>query len=335
MKKIIFFFLTVILFTSCLKFAEDDEIIPQEPFSDETKIDMVALTETYQYQIFYSIKNKDEVAKNLKSDWDLGFESSAQGWHIILNTSKYMHAGKSDAHSLNDVINSSQIQMRFDAATGNLDSTAIGDWRSNSPNVYIIDRGVDENGVITDFKKIIFENLEDNKYSFSYCDMDGANMQYYEIVKNPKKNFVAFSFDNDGEERNIEPNTNDWDMLFTQYSKLLFDGDEPFPMNVTGVLVNRNTFETAEIDNIAFEDIDAGSISEFHFFSYADVIGYDWKDLSGDVTSGNFTYVMRENLSYVLHNIVDDKYYKLRFKGFYNDSGEKGYPSFEYKQIIL
>ncbi|MEA3504791.1 MAG: HmuY family protein [Bacteroidota bacterium] len=335
MQKIVILFISTLLLTSCLKNIEEDDIIPQESFPSGSTIDMVALTETYKFQIYYSLENKKKVSKNIKSDWDLGFESTTNGWHIILNSSKHMKVGKSESTSLQEEINSAEIQMSFDAATGSLDSTAINNWRDESPKVYVIDRGSDENGTVLDFKKVIFEKLENEKYFFAFSDMNGTNIQNFEISKNPEKNFVSFSFNNNGEVKNIEPISTDWDILFTQYSKMLYDGETPFPMNVTGALINKSHIKTAEITNVSYENITADNIHAFNYLAYADVIGYDWKELSGDVTSGNFTYVMQENLCYVLHNTLSDKYFKLRFKGFYNKSGEKGYPSFEYQEIYF
>lgn len=69
------------------------------------------------------------------------------------------------------------------------------------------------------------------------------------------------------------------------------------------------------------------------FYSTAqDEIGYDWKDVVGDVTTGNVSYVVVEGLNYVVRD-SEGFYYKLRFISFYNDGGDKGYPTFEYQRL--
>jgi len=74
-------------------------------------------------------------------------------------------------------------------------------------------------------------------------------------------------------------------------------------------------------------------IAQALFYSQAlDEIGYDWKDVVGDVSSGNVTYVIVEGLNYVVLD-AEGYYYKLRFISYYNQSGEKGIPTFEYQRL--
>ena len=56
-----------------------------------------------------------------------------------------------------------------------------------------------------------------------------------------------------------------------------------------------------------------------------DIIGYEWKDYDFD----NAMYQVDPDKIYILKNRIGF-YYKLRFIDYYNSTGEKGYPTFEF-----
>lgn len=64
------------------------------------------------------------------------------------------------------------------------------------------------------------------------------------------------------------------------------------------------------------------------FSSNKNIIGFDWKyfDLQKN------QYYLYENKSYFIRH-ASGKYYKLHFIDFYNTSGVKGTPVFEYKEL--
>ena len=64
------------------------------------------------------------------------------------------------------------------------------------------------------------------------------------------------------------------------------------------------------------------------YSSNLDAIGYDWKYYNFEAGS----YTVTPGITYVIRNRTGF-YYKLRFIGFYNDVGQKGYPSIEYQQL--
>jgi hypothetical protein len=59
-----------------------------------------------------------------------------------------------------------------------------------------------------------------------------------------------------------------------------------------------------------------------------DAIGYDWKYYN--FTSG--VYTIRPKLNYVVQS-KSGYFFKLRFVGFYNQDGLKGYPVIEYQRL--
>ena len=122
---------------------------------------------------------------------------------------------------------------------------------------------------------------------------------------------------------------NSYDLLFTQYSTLLFTSEgAAYPYLVTGVLLNRGLV-TAAIDSVTnFSNITMVTAAKMNFSSALDVIGYDWKVFN--FTAG--VYTVRTGLNYVIKD-REGIYYKLRFIGFNNASGTKGYPVFEYQGL--
>jgi hypothetical protein len=121
-----------------------------------------------------------------------------------------------------------------------------------------------------------------------------------------------------------------WDLLFTQYTTLLFtDEGDPYPYLVTGVLTNYDFVEVAMDSIVDFENIDLNYAMGLEFSKNQDAIGYDWKELQGDVNSGSVYYEIVEGRNYIIKNRFG-LYAKLRFISFYNNEGKKGYPSFQY-----
>ena len=123
----------------------------------------VDMESNYKWQLFYSLKNNAVVSKNLKTIWDIGFETSADGYRIIINSAKFMFVSNMGNVSFNAVTDTSgfEANKKWDEASGNLDSTAIGDWR-NKNNVYLISRGYDELGVHLGFKKMQIQSQNQN-----------------------------------------------------------------------------------------------------------------------------------------------------------------------------
>jgi hypothetical protein len=340
MKKlhILFILSMMILLTSCFK--EDEKITPHDP--GDVKTEAIELTKDYRYQVYFDLGSGVVVSTNLKKDWDLGFECSPGGWHIILNTSNFMVAAATSLTDFNLQIDTVGYKWKFDVSSGNLDSTAIGKWieflptdsaKSYSNEVYVIDRGYDELGNLRGLKKIVFQGLENDTYTFRYANLDGTAENTFTVVKDPAVNYVFFSFDEGGKQVLLEPPKYDWHLLFTQYTTLLFtDEGDPYPYLVTGVLSNPSTTVVAQDTLYDFSSISLDIVDNLLYSKNQDEIGYDWKDIVGDVSSGNVSYVIVEGLNYVIRD-REGFYYKLRFISFYNDSGDKGYPTFEYQRL--
>ena len=324
------YIILLLALTSCF---EEDEMVPKHDPGNLTT-GTVELTETYKYQAFYDLETNTTVKQNLITEWDLGFETSDSGWHVILNTSKMMLAGNSGITDFETVKSSSGITMNFDPSHGNLDSSAVGNWYQVAEKipvslgiVYVIDRGTDENGEMLGEKKVKFDFQDENTYLLRFANLDGSAEKTMTIPKDTAINFVCFSFEKGIVE--IEPNKNSWDLQFGKYSTLLFtDVGDPYPYLVTGVLLN--PFKTfAEMDTIhQFDEVSFEIAEEQNLVSQKDIIGYEWKEYDFD----NGMYKVNPENIYILKNRIGF-YYKLRFIDYYNSTGEKGFPTFEFLRL--
>jgi len=329
-KQLIYIAGLVILLSSCFK--EDDPLPP--PTAQTTTIEM---GQYYLYQVYYDLINNMEVASNEKNDWDLGFESRDSSWHIVLNTSAFLVAANTGEKDFDAVTDTTGLTWYFDKSDGNPDSTAIGEWLNlsgsdtlYSNHVYVINRGYDHLGNVRGLRKIVFTHVDFESYAFKYADLSGENYNEFILQKTDSVNFVQFTFEEGGKQIDFEPITLSWDLLFTQYTTLLFtDEGYPYPYLVTGVLSNYDLVEVRIDSTINYDDIDINYALSLDYSKNKDAVGYDWKDLVGDVNSGNVYYEIVEDRNYIIRNRLG-LYFKLRFISFYNDQGDKGYPTFQY-----
>lgn len=319
MKNNILLLLTGFFFVACHK----DEI-PIEPHEsgDATEV-QVEMGQTYKSQLFYSLKDNSIISSNDKKIWDLGFESSANGWHIILNSSKGMAVHRSDL-DFDEIIDETGLEFdHWDTQTGNLDSTAIGNWQSED-KLYIIDLGHDDLGAHQGFSKMKIESVNSTSYSISYGDIADVTPQQQTITKNTENLYTFFSFQNGVV--TVAPPNETWDLEFTQYTHLFTSPDEAYI--VTGVLLNPYNTSATIIKNKSFNEIVYTDVVGLDYSSNLDVIGYSWKEYDFDqsiyTVDPSITYIVKTN---------EGLFYKLHFIDFYNSQGIKGYPKFEVQQL--
>ncbi len=328
----------VLLFAATSCFKEDARIVAHQPGTVASTV--IPMTKDYHVQVYFNLNQGKIVAQNGKSDWDLGFQSTSDGWQVILNTAVTMHVAHTGNTDINRPVQTSTLNWKFDTSDGSTNGNAIGTWYTLSgkpvskKEVLVIDRGLDERYTSRGYKKLIIDTPDDQgNYRIIFAELDGSNVQQLTIPKQTGINYVRVSLNNAGSILQPEPPTLGWDLLFTQYTTFIPGPDgKPYPYLVTGVLQNPAGC-IAAIDSVnSFEQVTFKTASMMSLSTSADLIGYDWKMLSGDPSQGPTTYLPRPKRVFI---IKDNKgyYYKLRFTGFYNDQGVKGYPTFDYQQL--
>lgn len=329
MRYLITYTLSALLLTGC--FLEDERVPPHE--QGDVLEGSVAMGTLYGTQVFYDLQQNIEAASVPVSAWDLSFACTEGDWTIRLNSAKFMYAGNSYDTSFQQVLDVETLDMLFDASHGDPDSTAIGEWMVleedsawSHRHVFLLDRGIDLAGNPLGLVKIQFEPAGGD-YLLRFANEGSSTETRYEVRRNPGMDQVYFSFENGMVD--VAPRPEQWTLLFSKYTTMLVTNEgENYPYIVNGVLLNpRGT--AAALDTIhEFSEIEISDTTGLDLTIRADVIGYEWKYYNFD--AGVYTivpgmnYVIRDRYGY---------YYKLRFVDFYNDTGEKGYPAFEYVRL--
>ena len=306
----------------CLK---DEE--PVKPTASGNVITRtIEMTPQYRYQVFYNLEEDSLKSRNLKWDWDLAFDASADGSVVRINGAKYMFSSRmptEDFLAVRDTQGS--FQKRRWEAVNTPDSVTIGSIKNNH-KVFWLDRGYDENGDQLPYVKIQFDSVDGQKYRLRVARLGKLDMpEIYEVTKDPSVNFVYFSLTTNKIVK-VEPPKTTWDVQFTQYMYTFFDPYTPYI--VTGVLLNSYQ-TTAAVDSMTgFAKIDRLFAQNMKLTNQIDVIGYNWKGFS----LNNQAYNINSQYTYVIKN-ANGLFYKLRFIGFFNASGQRGYPKFEYQKL--
>ncbi len=320
--KYYFLIVASVLFFSCEK-----KELPVKKYDRGNVITaQVAMEPNYKNQIWYRLSDNQIIKTNLRTDWDIAFESSATGYHIILNGANAVKVYKTNFTQLNQVNDTTGLAIKgqADMPSGNLDSTAFGNWPMNN-TVYIINRGYNEAGQLLGFYKMKMVSQTTTNYTFEYGDIFGSQTFQATVNKNEENNFNAFSFTTNAQ-INIEPKKTEYDLCFTQYTYLFHEPLQYY--QVTGVLNNRYNTRIAKISNKPFSEITINDTLGKTFGNNRDVIGYDWKTFN----LNNNLFTVDVTRCYIIN---DSKgfYYKLHFIDFYNTSGLKGFPKFEFIKL--
>ena len=178
----------------------------------------VNMTSNYKNQVWFSLSGNIVVSTNFKTDWDIAFEASVAGNHVILNSALGMRAYKTNHTQLSNVTDTAGMAAKetVDSPTGNLDSTAVGDWQLNN-TVYIINRGYSETGAVLGFYKLKILSASASSVTFEYADVFGSQTYQGTINKDNQYNFQAYSFSSH-QQLLIEPAKTSYDLCFTQFT---------------------------------------------------------------------------------------------------------------------
>ncbi len=294
----------------------------------EKNTSSVDLGEKYTKQCYFSLKNNAMVSSNTRQQWSLAFETAPDGFHVILNSSRNMFVYPTMKTDFASVKFSDRGEACWDRSCGSMDSTAIGDWRTNG-YVYIIDEGGDDNDVNQGLSKIQVLSVDANSYKIRVSKINNSNDVTLIVPKDTTYNYSYILIGNDPKVVMIEPPKDTWDITLTRYTYTFFD---PFTSYlVVGCLSNRYNTLVAEDSTSDFAGITLETAQAYTFSKDIDAIGFDWKQV-GSTTGGGTDYEVKQNKIYIIKT-AHDEYYKLRFVDFYNDQLQKGAPKWEYQRL--
>lgn len=302
----------------------------------------IPMGSNYADDFYYVLSDTTIVSQSARDNWDLAFKSTPDGYEIFLNSAKLMFAYNTGSTDFDETYTYQTYKRRWDDPTGN--GTAVGVWGSivttgvsSAKQVYLVDRGSDANDYWLGYKKVVFDDMVNGLYKVTFANLDGSDQHTIELQKADDQNFVYMSFDNEGEEVFPAPAKDTWDVRFVMYTNIFttdpgggipFSPGDTIPYLVNGVLLNPNGVTAAQTSDIAFNDLEYADLGNLQFSSDVNVIGWDWKNF----TLSNEGYAVDTSKVFVVKDL-NDSYFKLRFIDFYSDQGEKGYPTFELKQL--
>jgi len=328
--------LLLVTLSSCFK--EDERIEPMER-GEKTTV-TIEMTQQYKYQVYFSLEEGKAIATIDKQSHDLLFDSRPGRSGIYMNTANFMMAAATGKNNFQDVTSASGYNFQFDASSGHPDTLAIPGWftvngsdTAYSRQVFLINRGFDELGNQLGFRKIIFDSLKGNTYYFRHARLNENTGTQAQISKRPGRNFVNFSLGQQPGLVEAQPDSRLFDLIFTQYTTLLYTNTgQPYPYLVTGVLLNPENTWCAVDSTMQFDAITREHALEMEYTNKPDIVGYDWKRVVGDVSTGIVFYEVRSERNHLIKTKTG-YYFKMRFIGFYNNNGEKGYPTIEFQRL--
>lgn len=301
---------------------EKDEIAVEVHQPGDALEQQIAMGQDYRYRLFFDFETNGVVSSHVKTAWDLGFESAPKGFRIVLNSAKGMAVHRSE-HPFEDPVAVDDLDWKWDAPSGNLDSTAIGAWTAGNYR-YVVDRGYDQNGDHQGYGKLVVVSVSDHDYRIEYGALHETVPQTVVLFKDTSRSLTYFSFDSGV--LTIAPEKQQWDLVFTQYTHLF--SDPPTPYVVTGVLLNRYGTMAGMITDRDYTAVTYQHAANTALSAALNRIGYDWKQF--DFDSGSYTVL--PGTTYVVRTATG-MYYKMRFLDFHSASGEKGFPTFEFQQL--
>lgn len=244
-------------------------------------------------QIWYSLE-KGEVQKAALNSWHLGFEVSGITSSILFNSAAghtlYVYP-KGDTTDWDKIDTNGLVSWKacyntdtswgrgaFNVNLKKGDAFDLGWGVYNLNNHHVVGDSLyiikTANG---DAMKLWMERLAGGEYFFTTANLDGSNEVSSSVKKADfqGKNFAYFNLVS-GEEKDIEPKSADWDLLFTKYTTQIPAGPGLIlPYGVSGVLSNAGTVVNKVYpvdDPEAYSDHD-----NLPAHSSMNVIGYNWK----------------------------------------------------------
>lgn len=321
----------VVLLSSCWK-DEEPFILPSGAGELTSE---VSLGPNYDKMVYFNVNTQEFLIRDFAS-WDLSFQASENDFHIFLNTGNLMRVHETnltDFDATYAVVDG--LPWSFDASSGNIDSTAIGEWWSGTDGtskglVYVVDMdGPYVQNV--PYIKLQIEKADATGYWINVGELnDNTTNRSFFIPKSEKRNLAHFNINTGAVITDMEPEKDNWDLWFTSYNNVFYDqGPDPVPYQVRGVYQNSaNGVLIYEERTKSFDEIDIDYVGTLKLSAAADVIGYDWKDY--DQAAGRYT--VDNSRTYIIKT-VSGYYYKLRFVDYYDNNGLVGTPIFDLQRL--
>ncbi len=323
-------FILLLALTWLLSSCEKEESAIVLPPAGTAQSASVTMGPNYEKQVFFDFESGQAVYTSDPTSWDIAFEAAEGGYHLFLNGGQGVFTYNTHQTDMASVKSQPPSNAwLYDDPSGLPDGTAAGDWRSASGQskgeVYLFKLG---NGSI---QKLRMVSVNDGAYVLEWMPLSGSGVPtQVKLAKDTAYNFIYFSFSKGITQP--DPVKSAWDVVFTHYCDLVYDGSlgVAVPYLVTGALLNPSRTLAAADSVHDFTAIDLTTAAAARMNNSRNVIGYDWKTV--DLSGGSASYTVNRRKCYIL-NTRKEQLYKLHFLGFYSSTGDKGTPLFEYERL--
>jgi hypothetical protein len=320
--------LSLLTLSSCFK---ENTIAPID-LSTQGKTFTAAMGPDYIPQIYFNLQTAEFVGQHSRFEYDLAFDCENNKFNVWLNGAKLMQTIRTGKTDFDEVIAKDTLVGRksVEFGYGIPDSSALGIWGnypSSKKEVFLVQLGVDKFGESLGYRKLQILDYTTG-YNIKYSLLDGSGVREAFIPKDDNRQYVFYSL-TEHLVKNLEPEKDQWDLVFTMYSTYFYK--EKLAYIVNGVLTNTTRSQAYLIDSTSsFESITKQQVnlSELNS-SRRDGIGYEWK--AYDLSGGTNSYAVNTKYNYIIKS--DNRLFKLRMLDFYGTDGSRGYPKFEYEEL--
>jgi hypothetical protein len=308
MRLVISSLILLLSLTSCIK-----EELPKPVVINNDAIYSVSLGKDYPNQVFFDLENPDNKISISKFDWDLWFTKEGL---VRINT------GRTSKGKI--VLQSEINNMDIDTVSLWFDKYNTDKLSSFFPNTTDTQTFIYYPGLNKDFEK-------DKRKIYRSIPVE-SNKIYFEVYKNKIWKKLSEEPITLGQEVFISLknglsqtlNLTEMDLFFGGY--MTYFEEAKLEYLVHGVLRQNPDLSFTKIEKGAFKQLEQADVENLDFSKKIDFIGHDWK--SFNLESGKYT--VNQDWIFIIKT-KNEFYYTLRFMDFYNDEGEKGYPSFQIK----
>ena len=302
-----------------------------EAMSQNLVSDSITLGANYTDHVLYDFATQRKT--NIpKSSWDIGFNTkTTRGAAIIANygIDVYIYPN-GDTSVWNNTLDTAGISTwtklynsdtTWEIGAFNIPATNnqfdYGWGVYNMTNHYLYGHVIyiikTQNGT---YKKLWIKELNTaGQYTFTYADLDGANIQTKTFSKSTYNDQLLAQYSFTSNDFINSPKYNDWTVSFGQYYTEIPAGGSIVNYGVNGILLNTDVkaAKLSPVDPNA--NVDTNGVT---FMNAINTIGYQWKTY---VSSSN-SYQIEDSTVYIL-KVQNNSYWKMVMTGFEGSSTGK------------
>jgi hypothetical protein len=291
----------------------------------------------------------------VRTSWDLGFYSGTD-FRVVLNSALKMSAKQLTSSNIDEVqvadatmiINQGQgSATQIDDPAGDITKTTIAavSATDSENKVYLINLGSNPSdtkpstgsegsagGTSRGWKKIRVLR-SGNDYKIQYANIEATTHSEVVVSKNAAFNFTFFSLV-DAKTVSVEPQKAQWDLNFTTFTNVI-PGATPTPYYYPDFVLNnlKGGAKTYQVLTTAFtyDAFTLANVDNTKFTEDQRNIGSNWRSTSATGPDGNpvSQFVLRTDRFFVVKDPAGN-IYKLKFTGGASETGERGFPKFQY-----